>query len=174
MNALLIKKTAVCDFRSSCLADMASDNSPPPTGSAPMPSEGQAAPGPGRVLELVSARKVDAAIFAMRLATIVCSLLYMVPTFTPTAAANAKLHYERALLAAASAGAFKLHQITSQPTFRISEAFGSLWMRDVTQFFIYALLFLYNSRRMARILSFDSQEAQESMELNLKNDEDEI
>lgn len=106
-----------------------SSTSPPP----PQPSslQWQAA------VDVIQARKIDAALWFTRFLTIVFSVLYLLPIFGPGIT-----FYHRAFLANAATSALRLHQRLPRVTFS-REFMVQLISEDSCHYLFYSLIFIY-------------------------------
>lgn len=104
-------------------------SSPPP----PPPTESMQS----RLIEHVRENKIDVALWATRVLTIVFTIGYILPFV-----GNAQNCYNKVLLANAATSALRLHQ--RLPTFHFSREFLSLlFTEDSCHYLFYSLIFLY-------------------------------
>lgn len=93
--------------------------------------------GAARFIEHVKANKIDVALWATRLLTILFTIAYILPLF-----GSAQSYYTKVLLANAATSALRLHQ--RLPTFGFSREFlGRLLQEDSCHYLFFSIIFLY-------------------------------
>lgn len=103
--------------------------------SSPPPSGGVAS----RMINHMSANKVEAALWLTRLFTIACTFNFFLPIF----GSNPGSMYQKALLSNAATSALRLHQ--RLPNFQLNrEFFGLLLLEDSAHYLFYSLIFVYS------------------------------
>lgn len=92
-----------------------------------------------RLIEHAKQNKIDVALWATRVITIVFAIGYMIPIF-----GNVQSYYNKVLLANAATSALRLHQ--RLPTFALNREFLSrLMLEDSCHYLLFTLIFLYVS-----------------------------
>ncbi|CAL8071698.1 unnamed protein product [Orchesella dallaii] len=106
-------------------------------GDAPQNTPGHQPLNWAALSEVVHTRKIDVALWATRLLTIVFATFYMIPIM-----GSPNSYYYKALMANAATSALRLHQ--RLPLVTISRAFvAQLLMEDSCHYLFYSLIFIY-------------------------------
>lgn len=118
-----------------------SASSPPPPRSSTQTPPRSNASSPS-LINILSERKTDAVLLLSRLATIVFTLIYILPFFRSNSESN--VYYTKALLASAVTSALRLRQRI--PTIEFTrEFFFNLIREDSAHYLMYSFLFLTGS-----------------------------
>jgi hypothetical protein len=113
--------------------------SPPRTSTQPPPRATAASPS---LINVLLERKTDAVLLLSRVATIIFTIIYILPFFRSNSESN--VYYAKALLSSAVTSALRLRQRI--PTFEFSrEFFFNLIREDSAHYLMYSILFLSGS-----------------------------
>ncbi|KAL9971945.1 hypothetical protein ACROYT_G018173 [Oculina patagonica] len=116
----------------------------PPGGSPPGSSS---SPNWAALRQYLLDNKIDSALWLTRVFTIISSILYLLPFFSPMFSYNC---YKRVLISSAATSALRLHQ--RLPRFQFSrEYFGLLFAEDSCHYLLYSVMFV-NSQPVTIIL----------------------
>lgn len=93
--------------------------------------------GSGSVLTFMMSKKIESALWATRIFTVVCTFLF----FLPIIGGSPYGFYQRALISNAATSALRLHQ--RLPNFQLNrQFFGMLFAEDSCHYLIYSLVFM--------------------------------
>lgn len=116
----------------------------PSNGSSPNPPSN---PNWSALRRYLLDNKIDSALWLTRVFTIISSILYLLPLFSPMFSFNC---YKRGLISSAATSALRLHQ--RLPRFQFSrEYFGMLFAEDSCHYLLYCVMFI-NSHPVTIIL----------------------
>lgn len=119
-------------------------SSPPAGGSTP---DSSTSPNWAALRRYLLDNKIDSALWLTRVFTIISSILYLLPFFSPMFTYNC---YKRGLISSAATSALRLHQ--RLPRFQFSrEFFGLLFAEDSCHYLLYSIMFV-NSHPVTIIL----------------------
>lgn len=117
------------------------EQEPSATGSPPnsdTPGSPPASPNWAALKRYLLDNKIDSALWLTRVFTIISSILYLLPFFSPMFSYNC---YKRALISSAATSALRLHQ--RLPRFQFSrEYFGLLFAEDSCHYLLYSIMFV--------------------------------
>ncbi|KAJ7327353.1 Transmembrane protein 33 [Desmophyllum pertusum] len=123
-------------------ADPSTSSGPSDSSSAPPSS-----PNWNALRRYLLDNKIDSALWFTRVFTIISSILYLLPFFSPMFSYNC---YKRVLISSAATSALRLHQ--RLPRFQFSrEYFGLLFAEDSCHYLLYSVMFV-NSQPVTIIL----------------------
>ncbi|KAK3699947.1 hypothetical protein QZH41_016606 [Actinostola sp. cb2023] len=112
--------------------------SEPNTGSSSSPPNTPTSPNWAALKGYLTDNKIDSALWLTRVFTIINSILFLLPLFSPQFSYSC---YKRALISSAATSALRLHQ--RLPRFQFSrEYFGQLFVEDSCHYLMYCIMFI--------------------------------
>ncbi|XP_020604630.1 transmembrane protein 33-like [Orbicella faveolata] len=123
------------------------DSSTPSSSAGSNPPGTSTSPNWSALRQYLMDNKIDSLLWLTRVFTIICSILYLLPFFSPLFSYNC---YKRVLISSAATSALRLHQ--RLPRFQFSrEYFGLLLAEDSCHYLLYSIMFV-NSQPVTIIL----------------------